>query len=74
MKRHDEAFAPAHRPRWRSSAPVDAGATTRRFQQLNNTLMLETNGPRLWDSLMAMAEIGATANGGSSRLARFRDS
>ncbi|MBS61774.1 Zn-dependent hydrolase [Salinisphaera sp. C84B14] len=31
--------------------------------------MLETNGPRLWDSLMAMAEIGATANGGSSRLA-----
>ncbi|WP_348766925.1 Zn-dependent hydrolase [uncultured Salinisphaera sp.] len=31
--------------------------------------MLETNGPRLWDSLMAMAEIGATDNGGSSRLA-----
>lgn len=31
--------------------------------------MLETNGQRLWDSLMAMAEIGATANGGSSRLA-----
>ena len=31
--------------------------------------MLATNGPRLWDSLMAMAEIGATANGGSSRLA-----
>lgn len=31
--------------------------------------MLATNGPRLWDSLMAMAEIGATANGGSNRLA-----
>ena len=31
--------------------------------------MLETDGRRLWDSLMAMAEIGATANGGSSRLA-----
>ncbi|GAB3679593.1 Zn-dependent hydrolase [Salinisphaera aquimarina] len=31
--------------------------------------MLKTNGERLWNSLMAMAEIGATANGGSSRLA-----
>lgn len=31
--------------------------------------MLKTDGERLWDSLMAMAEIGATANGGSSRLA-----
>jgi len=31
--------------------------------------MLRTNGERLWNSLMAMAELGATANGGSSRLA-----
>ncbi|MES1926596.1 Zn-dependent hydrolase [Salinisphaera sp. T31B1] len=31
--------------------------------------MLHTDGQRLWDSLMAMAEIGATAGGGSSRLA-----
>ncbi|MES1928360.1 allantoate amidohydrolase [Salinisphaera dokdonensis CL-ES53] len=35
--------------------------------------MLETNGERLWDSLMAMAEIGATANGGSSRLALSKE-
>ncbi len=31
--------------------------------------MLKINGERLWDSLMAMAEIGATARGGSCRLA-----
>lgn len=31
--------------------------------------MFQTNGKRLWESLMAMAEIGATKNGGSSRLA-----
>ncbi|WP_047288089.1 Zn-dependent hydrolase [Pseudomonas protegens] len=31
--------------------------------------MLKTNGQRLWASLMAMAEIGATARGGSCRLA-----
>jgi len=31
--------------------------------------MLKTNGDRLWASLMAMAEIGATARGGSCRLA-----
>lgn len=35
--------------------------------------MLETNGQRLWSSLMAMAEIGATANGGSNRLALTRE-
>ncbi len=32
-------------------------------------LMLKINGERLWASLMAMAEIGATARGGSCRLA-----
>ncbi len=32
-------------------------------------MMLKTNGQRLWASLMAMAEIGATARGGSCRLA-----
>lgn len=31
--------------------------------------MLKINGERLWASLMAMAEIGATARGGSCRLA-----
>jgi N-carbamoyl-L-amino-acid hydrolase len=31
--------------------------------------MLKINGDRLWASLMAMAEIGATARGGSCRLA-----
>ncbi|WP_339070006.1 Zn-dependent hydrolase [Pseudomonas idahonensis] len=31
--------------------------------------MLKINGQRLWASLMAMAEIGATARGGSCRLA-----
>ncbi|WLH22383.1 Zn-dependent hydrolase [Pseudomonas sp. FP215] len=31
--------------------------------------MLKINGERLWHSLMAMAEIGATARGGSCRLA-----
>ncbi|MCO7574471.1 Zn-dependent hydrolase [Pseudomonas chlororaphis] len=31
--------------------------------------MLKSNGERLWASLMAMAEIGATARGGSCRLA-----
>jgi N-carbamoyl-L-amino-acid hydrolase len=31
--------------------------------------MLKINGERLWQSLMAMAEIGATARGGSCRLA-----
>ncbi|PMX13636.1 MULTISPECIES: Zn-dependent hydrolase [Pseudomonas] len=31
--------------------------------------MLKINGPRLWASLMAMAEVGATARGGSCRLA-----
>lgn len=31
--------------------------------------MLHVNGPRLWDSLMTMATIGATANGGVQRLA-----
>ncbi|PZP02702.1 MAG: Zn-dependent hydrolase [Pseudomonas protegens] len=31
--------------------------------------MLKINGQRLWTSLMAMAEIGATARGGSCRLA-----
>ncbi|MGC5702185.1 Zn-dependent hydrolase [Pseudomonas sp. NFXW11] len=31
--------------------------------------MLKSNGQRLWASLMAMAEIGATARGGSCRLA-----
>ena len=31
--------------------------------------MLKINGERLWTSLMAMAEIGATARGGSCRLA-----
>jgi N-carbamoyl-L-amino-acid hydrolase len=31
--------------------------------------MLKINGERLWESLMAMAEIGATAGGGSCRLA-----
>ncbi len=31
--------------------------------------MLKINGSRLWASLMAMAEIGATARGGSCRLA-----
>ncbi|MES1949514.1 allantoate amidohydrolase [Salinisphaera sp. S4-8] len=36
---------------------------------IREDFMLETNGKRLWQSLMAMAEIGATANGGSSRLA-----
>ena len=30
---------------------------------------LRVNGPRLWDSLMEMATIGATAKGGSCRLA-----
>jgi beta-ureidopropionase / N-carbamoyl-L-amino-acid hydrolase len=30
---------------------------------------IQINGERLWDSLMAMAEIGATAKGGSKRLA-----
>ena len=29
---------------------------------------IRVNGTRLWDSIMAMAEIGATANGGSHRL------
>ncbi len=29
---------------------------------------IRVNGARLWDSIMAMAEIGATANGGSHRL------
>ncbi|BCQ63655.1 hypothetical protein PBOI14_54050 [Pseudomonas sp. Boi14] len=32
-------------------------------------MMLKINGQRLWTSLMAMAEIGATARGGSCRLA-----
>lgn len=32
-------------------------------------MMLKINGQRLWASLMAMAEIGATARGGSCRLA-----
>ncbi len=32
-------------------------------------MMLKINGERLWASLMAMAEIGATARGGSCRLA-----
>lgn len=32
-------------------------------------VMLKINGPRLWASLMAMAEVGATARGGSRRLA-----
>lgn len=31
--------------------------------------MLQINGPRLWASLMEMAEVGATARGGSCRLA-----
>jgi N-carbamoyl-L-amino-acid hydrolase len=31
--------------------------------------MLKSNGERLWASLMAMAEVGATARGGSCRLA-----
>ena len=31
--------------------------------------MLKINGERLWASLMAMAEIGATARGGSCRPA-----
>ena len=31
--------------------------------------MLKINGERLWHSLMDMAEIGATARGGSCRLA-----
>ena len=30
---------------------------------------LRVNRERLWDSLMQMAEIGATENGGSCRLA-----
>ena len=29
---------------------------------------IRVNGARLWNSIMAMAEIGATANGGSHRL------
>ena len=29
---------------------------------------IRVNGARLWDSIMEMAEIGATANGGSHRL------
>ena len=29
-------------------------------------MALRVNGERLWDSLMTMAEIGATANGGST--------
>ena len=32
------------------------------------TTDIRVNGARLWDSIMAMAEIGATANGGSHRL------
>lgn len=35
--------------------------------------MLKINGERLWASLMAMAEIGATARGGSCRLALSED-
>ncbi len=31
--------------------------------------MLKSNGERLWASLMAMAEVGATTRGGSCRLA-----
>ncbi|MFJ9990101.1 Zn-dependent hydrolase [Pseudomonas putida] len=35
--------------------------------------MLKSNGERLWASLMAMAEVGATARGGSCRLALSED-
>lgn len=35
--------------------------------------MLKSNGERLWASLMAMAEVGATARGGSCRLALSDD-
>ncbi|KJK07767.1 MULTISPECIES: Zn-dependent hydrolase [Pseudomonas] len=35
--------------------------------------MLKSNGERLWASLMAMAEIGATTRGGSCRLALSED-
>ncbi len=31
--------------------------------------MIEINGTRLWNTLMEMAEIGATDKGGSRRLA-----
>lgn len=36
-------------------------------------MMLKSNGERLWASLMAMAEVGATARGGSCRLALSED-
>ena len=32
-------------------------------------MQVSIDGQRLWSSLMAMAEIGATPNGGSNRLA-----
>ena len=32
------------------------------------TDQIRVNGERLWDSIMQMAKIGATANGGSHRL------
>ncbi|MEM7169411.1 MAG: Zn-dependent hydrolase [Pseudomonadota bacterium] len=34
-----------------------------------NSTYLKSNGARLWDSLMEMAKIGATANGGCNRVA-----
>ena len=36
---------------------------------MNQEATLKINGDRLWSSLMAMAEIGATEKGGSCRLA-----
>ncbi len=53
-------------PRNRAARVTGHGKQGKAFETMKN---ISIDGARLWDSLMEMAKIGATAKGGNCRLA-----